>query len=151
MKLNASSIRQRLLKLEQYIGELEKQHQVPFETFRNDTTRQLAVERAFQAAIESCTDIASHIVSTYQLGHPQESRDVYRFLMQAGYLDAATCETMTDMVSLRNRIVHLYWDIDTARLYDYLGQDVEPLRAFRDFAIQVLTVDQELGTDAEPG
>jgi uncharacterized protein YutE (UPF0331/DUF86 family) len=138
-----------LLKLGQYIAELEKQQQATLETFRNDTTRQLAVERAFQAAIESCTDIASHIVSTYQLGHPQESRDVYRFLMQAGYLDATTCETMTAMVGLRNRIVHLYWDIDTVRLYDYLSQDVEPLHAFRDFALQVLAADQEVGPDAE--
>jgi uncharacterized protein YutE (UPF0331/DUF86 family) len=60
MKLNVGSIRQRLQRLEQYISELEKQQPVTLETFKNDFTRQLAVERAFQAAIEGCTDIAAH-------------------------------------------------------------------------------------------
>ena len=71
MKLNVSSIKQRLQKLEQYISELEKQQPITLEKFKADFTRQLAVERAFQAAIESCTDIAAHLVSVYQLGHPQ--------------------------------------------------------------------------------
>jgi len=34
-----------------------------------DLTQQLALERAFQASIEACLDIASHVVSTYQLGN----------------------------------------------------------------------------------
>lgn len=56
------------------MAELEKQQSLTLETFKNDLTRQLAVERAFQAAVEICTDVAAHIVSIYQLGHPQESR-----------------------------------------------------------------------------
>lgn len=79
-------MRQRLQKLEQYISELEKHKPITLEKFKTDFTRQLAVERAFQAAIESCTDIAAHLVSVYQLGHPQESRDVYQFLIDTGYL-----------------------------------------------------------------
>ena len=95
MTLNVQSIRQRLHRLEQYIAELEKQREGTLPTFRTDFTRQLAVERAFQAAIESCTDIAAHIVSVYHLGHPKESRDVYRFLIEAGYLDEAFGQALT--------------------------------------------------------
>jgi hypothetical protein len=36
MKLNVSSMRQRLQKLEQYIGELEKQQPVTLEKFKTD-------------------------------------------------------------------------------------------------------------------
>jgi len=143
MKLNVSSIRQRLLKLESYIAELEKQRAVALEAFRADLTRQLAVERAFQAAVESCTDIAAHIVSIYQLGHPQESRDVYRFLAEAGYLDPAFGEAMMAMVGFRNRLVHLYWEVDVERLYRYLQEDVALLCRFRDFALQILAAEDE--------
>jgi uncharacterized protein YutE (UPF0331/DUF86 family) len=143
MKLNVSSIRQRLQRLEQYIAELERQRSVTLQTFRSDFTRQLAVERAFQAAVESCTDIAAHIVSVYSLGHPQDSRDVYRFLTEAGYLDESFSEAMMAMVGFRNRIVHLYWDVDVDRLYQYLQQDVPLLRRFRDFTLQVLAVEEE--------
>lgn len=143
MKLNVSSMRQRLQKLEQYIGELEKQQPITLEAFKTDFTRQLAVERAFQAAIESCTDIAAHIVSVYQLGHPQASRDVYRFLIDIGYLDRPFGEAMMAMVGFRNRLVHLYWDVDVEKLYQYLQEDVTLLRQFRDFTLQIITAEED--------
>jgi uncharacterized protein YutE (UPF0331/DUF86 family) len=136
-----------LQKLEQYIAELEKQQSLTLETFKNDLTRQLAVERAFQAAIESCMDIAAHIVSVYRLGHPQESRDVFRFLVEAGYLDDSFGEAMMGMVRLRNRIVHLYWDIDVERLYQYLQEDVTLLHQFRDFTLQILIAERDSPQD----
>jgi uncharacterized protein YutE (UPF0331/DUF86 family) len=150
MKLNVPSIRQRLQKLEQYINELEKQQPVTLKSFKNDFTRQLAVERAFQAAVEGCTDIAAHVVSVYQLGHPEESRDVYRFLVEAGYLEPAFGQAMMEMVGLRNRIVHLYWDIDVEKLYQYLQQDVTLLRQFRDFTLQLLTAEADFQQDDQP-
>ena len=101
------------------------------------------MERAFQAAIESCTDIAAHIVSVYQLGHPQDSRDVYRFLVKAGYLDMSFGEAMMAMVGFGNRIVHLYWDMDVERLHQYLQDDIPLLRGFHDFTLQVLTAEEE--------
>jgi uncharacterized protein YutE (UPF0331/DUF86 family) len=88
-------------------------------------------------------DIAAHIVSVYRLGDPQESRDVFRFLAEAGYLDISFSEAMMAMVGFRNRIVHLYWDIDVQRLYQYLQQDVSLLRQFRDFTLQVLSAEEE--------
>jgi uncharacterized protein YutE (UPF0331/DUF86 family) len=132
-----------LQKLEQYINELEKHRPVTLEKFRSDFTSQLAVERAFQAAIESCTDIAAHLVSVYQLGHPQESRDIYQFLVQAGYLDQDFAQDMMGMVGFRNRLVHLYWDLDVEKLHQYLQQDIELLHRFRDFTLQILTAEEE--------
>jgi uncharacterized protein YutE (UPF0331/DUF86 family) len=124
MKLNVNSIKQRLRRLDLYISELEKQQQTAFETFKSDVTGQLAVERAFQAAIEACIDMASHIVSVYELGKAEESRDVFRFLAAAGYLEQDFAASMMAMVSFRNRLVHLYWDIDVERLYRFLREDV---------------------------
>ncbi len=113
------------------------------ESFKHDFTRQLAVERAFQAAVEGCTDIAAHIVSAYQLGHPQESRHVYQFLVDAGYLETDFGEAMMAMVGFRNRLVHLYWDVDVEKLYQYLQEDVILLRQFHDFTLQVLTAEED--------
>ena len=144
MKLNTSSIRQRLRALEQYIAELEKHRRTTLSTLRDDFTRRLAVERAFQAAIECCIDIAAHIVSVHRLGKLEESRDVFRFLVKAGYLDSSFGESMMEMVAFRNRLVHLYWRIDVELLYRYLQQDVSLLHKFRDFTLQVLTAEDEM-------
>jgi uncharacterized protein YutE (UPF0331/DUF86 family) len=128
--------------LERYIAELEKQRQLPFDDFQSDFTRQLASERAFQAAIETCIDVASHLVSTYQLGQPNESRDLFRFLIQAGYFTQEYGEAMMAMVSFRNRLVHLYWAIDLERLYEYLQTDILLLQQFYEFGLALLQADE---------
>ncbi|MFP4394861.1 MAG: type VII toxin-antitoxin system HepT family RNase toxin [Anaerolineales bacterium] len=138
-----------MLKLEQYINELEKQQTIPLPNFESAFTAQLAVERAFQAATESCIDIAAHIVATYQLGHPKESRDVFKILAEHGYLSSDFGQAMMDMVGLRNRIVHLYWDVDVKRLYKYLQDDVILLKKFRDFTYQILQAEDSLSTSTQ--
>jgi uncharacterized protein YutE (UPF0331/DUF86 family) len=142
MTLNAKSIRLRLRKLEQYIAELEKQQELALDEFRDDFTAQLAVERALQAAIECCSDIASHLVSTYGLGQPEAQRDLFQVLAQMGYLDHEYADTMGDMVSLRNRLVHLYWDVDVERIYSYMQTDVTFLKNFRDFTLELLIAEE---------
>jgi uncharacterized protein YutE (UPF0331/DUF86 family) len=49
---------------------------------------------------------------------------------------------MMAMVGLRNRIVHLYWDMDTSRMYQYLQEDVSLLHRFRDLILQVLMAEE---------
>jgi uncharacterized protein YutE (UPF0331/DUF86 family) len=50
---------------------------------------------------------------------------------------------MMAMIGLRNRLVHLYWDIDVEKLYQYLQEDVALLHQFRDFTLQILTAEQD--------
>ena len=80
----------------------------------------------------------------YQLvGHLQESRHVFRFLVEAGYLDEDFGQAMMAMVGFRNRLVHLYWDVDVERLYQYLQEDVTLLRHYRDLVLQILAAEQD--------
>ncbi|MEW6233012.1 MAG: DUF86 domain-containing protein [Chloroflexota bacterium] len=138
MKLNVASIKTRSQKLEQYIAELKKQQTLSFEQFERDFTVQLAVERAFQAATECCTDIGNHVISVYGLERPEEQRDVFLILAKTGYLDDEYARQMGEMVSFRNRIVHIYWGIDVRRLYRYLQEDVPLFEKFRNFALQII-------------
>lgn len=143
MTLNVKSIKLRLRKLEQYIAELEKQRELDLDEFRDDFTAQLAVERALKAAVECCTDIASHLVSTYGLDQPATQRELFQVLARSGYLDKDYADAMSDTVSLRNRLVHLYWDVDVERLYSYLHSDIALLRRFHIFALQLLAAEDE--------
>ena len=68
---------------------------------------------------------------------------MYRFLVGAGYLDAPFGDAMMGMVGLRNRIVHLYWDMDANRLYQYLQEDASLLHCFRDLILQVLMAEED--------
>ena len=127
-------------KLEQYIAQLKRQQTQSRETFLRDFPAQLVVERAFQAAIECCIDTANHVISAYGLERPEEQRDVFLILGRAGYFEPEYVQAMAAMVSFRNRLVHLYWDIDPERLYQYLQEDVGLLERFRDWLLQLVEI-----------
>jgi len=91
-----------------------------------------------QVAIECCTDIASHLLAAYGLKRPAQRRDVFRVLAETGYLEPDYAEKMVKMVQLRNRLVHLYWDIDAAKMYHYLQNDPALLRRFRAFTVAIV-------------
>jgi uncharacterized protein YutE (UPF0331/DUF86 family) len=99
---------------------------------------QSATERLFQIGIECCVDIASHIIAGQGLKRPAYRRDVFRVLEQAGYLDTEFASQMVEMGKLRNRLVHLYWDIEPNEMYKYLQEDVALLKRFRTFALALL-------------
>jgi uncharacterized protein YutE (UPF0331/DUF86 family) len=101
-----------------------------------------SVERCFQVAIECCTDIASHVLVGYGLKRPASRMDVFNVLADAGYLDRDYTGIMARMVQLRNRLVHLYWDVDPERMHQYLREDVEHLECFRAFALVIMEGDE---------
>jgi uncharacterized protein YutE (UPF0331/DUF86 family) len=63
-----------------------------------------------------CTDIGNHIISVYGLERPEAQRDVFLILARTGYLDDEYAQRMSEMVSFRNLIVHIYWTGDVQRL-----------------------------------
>lgn len=131
-----------MTKLRQYIAELKKQQALDLSEFEENLTGQLAVERAFQAAIECCIDIANHLISVYGLTRPEDQKDVFPILARAGYFDDDYALAMSKMVQIRNRIVHLYWDLDLERLHHYLQTDIPLLERFEVFTVQLIEADQ---------
>jgi uncharacterized protein YutE (UPF0331/DUF86 family) len=125
-------------RLDESIRRLKDRQDISLTEFRADWETQDIVERNFQVAIECCTHIASHVLVSYGLQRPSARKDVFRILGDAGYLDADYAEIMVQMVQLRNRLVHLYWDVDPERMHQYLHQDVAHLERFRAFTVGIL-------------
>lgn len=95
---------------------------------REDITRQDSILLNLQRACEASIDLAMHLVRAHRLGIPQESRDAFRLLLEAGYLKQELGERLMRMVGFRNIVVHNYKDLDldivqsiiTERLGDFL-------------------------------
>ena len=65
-------------------------------------TRQDSIILNLQRACEAATDLAMHVVRTRRLGVPQESRDAFRLLDDAGLITTQTSEQLMRMVGFRN-------------------------------------------------
>jgi len=121
---------------------LKEQQGISLAEYKANLLVQRSVERYFQVGIECCTDIASHVLVGYGLKRPASRRDVFRVLADAGHIDADYAGTMARMVQLRNRLVHLYWDVDPERMHQCLQEDIIHLERFRAFVLAITEIDQ---------
>lgn len=100
---------------------------------RKDITRQDAILLNLQRACETSIDLAMHLVKVHRLGAPQESRDAFRRLMDAGHLDRDLGERLMRMVGFRNIAVHNYRDLDldivSSIITDHLDDFLDLTRA----------------------
>lgn len=79
-----------------------------------DQRRQDSIVLNLQRACEAAIDMAMHVVRVRRLGVPQETRDGFVLLRDAGLIDASLAERMMAMVGFRNVAVHDYRLLDLA-------------------------------------
>jgi len=76
--------------------------------------RQDSIILNLQRACEAAIDLAMHVVRMRRLGIPQESRDAFSFLRDAGVIQPELASRMLAMVGFRNVAVHDYRRLDLA-------------------------------------
>ena len=101
----------------------------------SDQTRQDSIILNLQRACEAAIDLAMHHVRRHRLGVPQESRDAFAMLAQAGKLDPALAEKMAKMVGFRNVAVHDYRALNLAIVKAIITEHLDDFRAFASWAI----------------
>ena len=121
---------QMLANLKTYCTELRELSSTPRETFLGDKHRLGCAKYHFVVAIECCIDIANHIVSSENYRFPASNADSFVVLVENGILPEAMRNPMRAMARFRNRLVHLYWEVEDNLVYDYLHDSMTDLDAF---------------------
>lgn len=80
----------------------------------DDQRRQDSIILNLQRACEASIDLAMHVVRVRRLGVPQETRDCFLFLRDAGLISPGLADRMVAMVGFRNIAVHDYRRLDLA-------------------------------------
>lgn len=130
MVADRRKVEDRIERIRRYVADLQEFARTPREAFRSNRERQYAVLHAMQNAIEGCIDIASHIVAADRLGTPSDHAHLFTLLESEGILTAEGAESMRGMARFRNRIVHLYWDVDLDLVHDYLTTRLDDFGAY---------------------
>jgi uncharacterized protein YutE (UPF0331/DUF86 family) len=103
---------------------------LPEKTFLNDFTNVESAKHLLQVSIECCLDIAHHIVADEGFRTPTDYYDTFVVLRENDILPGAFLPTLRQMVSFRNRLVHLYWDIDDATVYRILQENLSDFETY---------------------
>lgn len=93
-------------------------------------SRQDAIILNLLRACEASIDAAMHIIRQRRLGLPQESRDAFRLLEEAGLLPKELSFEMQKMVGFRNIAIHDYRKLNLEILRSILHSRLGDFREF---------------------
>ena len=114
-------ISDKFLQLDEYLGILEKIQKNPAQNFLNDKILVGGAKYYLQVSIECCLDVANHIIAAEGFRAPRDYADSFKVLGENQVIDEALCTRLCQMAKFRNRLVHLYGEIDDAYVYDYIS------------------------------
>lgn len=113
-----------------YLDKLEILATLPPEKFAQDFTNVEGAKHLLQVSTECCLDIAHHIVSDGGYRTPENYYDTFVVLHEESILPADFMPTLRQMVSFRNRVVHLYWDVDDEIVYRILQENLDDFETY---------------------
>jgi uncharacterized protein YutE (UPF0331/DUF86 family) len=98
--------------LRDYLVHLQDLGEIGREDVLADPYKRGAARYYLQVAIECCIDIGNHVIASEQFRPPATHRETFQILNEAGILPDDFILTLQQMASMRNRLVHLYSEID---------------------------------------
>jgi uncharacterized protein YutE (UPF0331/DUF86 family) len=122
-------IKNRLLKLEEYLNDLQEYQDISFNEYKDNKVIRRFVERTLQLAIESCLDIGSHIIAEHRWGIPDTNRDIIKMLFDNGIIKG-DIKNYIKMAQFRNVIIHDYAKLDDEIIFGILKRNLEDLRNY---------------------
>lgn len=84
-----------------------------------------------QVSIESCLDVANHIIAAEGFRAPKDYADSFKVLEENEVLDKELCMKLRQMAKFRNRLVHLYGEIDDTYVYTFITHDIQDILEFK--------------------
>jgi uncharacterized protein YutE (UPF0331/DUF86 family) len=113
-----------------YLEKLRILAAIPEEEFLQDFTKVESTKHLLQVSIECCLDIAHHTVADEGYRTPTDYYDTFVVLHEQGILPENFMPTLRKMVGFRNRVVHLYWDVDDATVYRILQENLKDFETY---------------------
>jgi len=128
-----------LTNLDGYVDELRELAQLKQADFLASSVRLNATKYCLQTAVECCIDLNNHLIASMAFRSPENYADTFVVLAEQGIIDELFVMTARQMVSVRNRLVHLYWAVDNARLYDILQKNLDDFAQYKAFIVKYVT------------
>jgi uncharacterized protein YutE (UPF0331/DUF86 family) len=109
-----------LANLQRYVGVLRHLGSIPRQAFLENPDKIGNAKYHFVIAIECAIDIAHHVIASENFRFPNDNADSFAVLIEHGVLGEDTREALQAMARFRNRLVHMDFDIEDARVWEIL-------------------------------
>ena len=109
--------------LDTYLKELSELRQLAEDEYLKESRNYYSGRYLLQISIETCINISNHIVSNKNFGLPNDYADTFRILNKNNIIPENLLNKLILMTRFRNRLVHLYWDIDDKMVFEIIKND----------------------------
>ena len=131
---------QKFQQLDEYLKILEKISKTPKETFLIDKILIGSAKYYLQVSIECCLNVANHIIASEKLRAPRDYSDSFLVIQEEGLISSELGDKLRQMAKFRNRLVHLYGEIDNTNVYEYIKGDLKDIEEFKSIIIKQYSI-----------
>ena len=135
-------ILRKLAELDQYYSQLKEYKNTTADQYSDDWKIQRIIERTLQMMIETCADIAGHIIADKGFRIPKSYADTFKVLQEEKILDKKLYAVMEKIAKFRNIVVHHYDKVDAEIVTTILKNDLADFISYKEAIILFLEKDK---------
>jgi len=136
--VDVTLILRKLAELDEYNSQVKEYGQITVAQYLDDWKIQRIVERTLQIMIETCLDIASHIIADKELRVPTSYSDTLKVLHEEKIVNSELFSALDKMAKFRNVVVHHYDKVDAEIVVGILKKDLKDFMNYKDTIVGFL-------------
>ncbi|RJR14946.1 MAG: DUF86 domain-containing protein [Nitrospiraceae bacterium] len=129
---NPDKIAKLISEMRKAVTRLQSLKALDKDIFLSDPDKISSAKYNFVVAIESAIDICNHVISKNSYRVPDDYADTFQVMGENGAFDKDFIDVLKEMAKFRNRLIHLYMEIDDEQLCKILQLRLDDFKTFLD-------------------
>jgi uncharacterized protein YutE (UPF0331/DUF86 family) len=121
----------KISELAEYQQQLQEFKGITIKQYRDDWKTQRIIERTLQMMIETCLDMANHLIADQDYRVPISYADIFKVLGENNVLGKKLVDLLEKMAKFRNVLVHQYEKIEAEIIVGILKKNLKDFDQFK--------------------
>jgi len=136
-------ILRKLSELDENYRQIKEYEKITVVQYSDDWKIQRIIERTLQMMIETCVDIASHIIADKGYRVPKSYSDTFKVLHDEKIVSSRLFNVLQKMAKFRNIVVHHYDRVDAEIVVGILKKDLSDFTSYKDTIVGFLKSEED--------
>lgn len=128
--VNVPKLKGKLEALHSYQLDLHKLAEFSRDDFTADFMKINSAKYLLQVSVECCLDIGTHVIASEHFKTADTYSEIFPILAQNNVITEEFAQRLVRMARFRNRLVHLYWEVENEMIYDILQNNLTDFKEF---------------------
>ena len=130
MQIDKDLIQGKIDIIERNLNFLSNYKDMSEEEFVNSYKDVQAVKFSLFEIIESCIDVASHIISAKGYERAENYAEMFEILGKKEIIESKLSKNLSDMARFRNVLIHAYAKVDNSKVLTYIKDELIDVENF---------------------